>query len=76
MNSPVPFILLLILFLIALSNEDDSLNKAKSNEYNLVCDINNTEQIINKDKIKDYDESRNTFIFTNGYARSCYLEEK
>ena len=70
------FILAMALFvLILIMPSDKSLLESVKNEDNtLYCNITDVYQAVDKNKVVDFVDG--TWVFTNGYAKNCYVRDK
>ena len=70
--------LILILILAGLVyalNATDPVTKLKGNKnLELNCEFRDGYRTVPKDKIIAYDGEQNVWVFTNGYAHNCSIE--
>jgi hypothetical protein len=68
---------LIFIFQDSVTNQEHNklLNELKSGKTQLVCNMKDGAKVIEPSKIVDFEEDTNTFIFKNGSAKSCYLED-
>lgn len=63
--------------LIHIMNKEDQdyINKFKTGQLVLECQMKDGWEVIDPDKIKGFDDETGYFYFTNGYAKNCEVEK-
>jgi len=67
--------IIVMVLLLVYYKKFNNVDELKSNDnLELVCLFKNGYRKVPKNKIITFDDSNNVWIFTNGYARSCRIE--
>ena len=67
-------VIMLLLVCIGIHVTDPVYQIKHDPNAELVCDFEDGERVVPKDKISGYIEEEDTWVFTNGYARNCRIE--
>ena len=72
------FIVLSILMLASLFLSDNDETLPLADDEILICHIKSIDgyRVIDRNKIVEYDPDTGYWIFTNGYAKNCYIEKE
>jgi len=71
------FLILTIILagMVYVLNITDPVNKIKGNKnLELICEFKDGYRTVPKDKIFAYDGEQDMWVFTNGYAHNCSIE--
>ena len=63
------------LCLLSTITPESNVSKIKSGKAELVCYIDNQYKVIDPKKVVDYIPEKDAYVFTNGYARNCEMNE-